>query len=274
MRIEYRAQNRIEELEKLAEEYKRKIHNLPAGRIECIKRGNGYRWYVVKNKERKTLKKSDVKQARRLAYKRYIYDELEDVEAEIAILNTFVLQMKMLREGKDPRPLLNKFVHLERDGRARKDNEEVLRLAKEYIEETEPEIKKWETDYEQMEDFNDSRKIRAKSGIYYHSKDEIIIDDILHEHGLLVRHDEKLPVGGKYEYPDFHILDPKTGKTLYWEHFGMMDDITYRERTIKKLSNYLRNGYYPGLNFVATFMSEPYRIDAQMIETIIEYFFD
>lgn len=40
---------------------------------------------------------------------------------------------------------------------------------------------------------------------------------------------------------------------MIWEHFGMVDQEEYLERTLKKIRVYLRNGYIPDMNFIMTF---------------------
>ena len=36
-------------------------------------------------------------------------------------------------------------------------------------------------------------------------------------------------------YPDFTLLSRKTGKEIYWEHEGMMDDQEYARKAVQKI---------------------------------------
>lgn len=248
-------------LEHKIADYRRQIHNLPSGRLECHRDGSRIKWYVVKNRKKNYLSKREISLAHKLAYKRNLQADLNSLLNELAIITEFVK--------------LSETELVPIDHRRNRDNEEINRLASEYYLEQHPEISEWEgSSYEHLKEWESSRKARSRSGHYFASKDEAMIDNALHQHGLLVRYDEKLILCDRIAYPDFHILDPKTGKDMYWEHFGMMDDYGYREKNIRKLKSYIESGYYPMINFITTFMGDPFRIDELWIETIIDFFFD
>lgn len=240
---------------------RKQIHNLPSGRLECHHDGSRIKWYIVKNGNKKYLSKRESSLAHKLAYKRKLQADLNSLLNELAIINEFVK--------------LSDTEIINVDHRLNRENEEVDRLASEYYLQQHPEISEWEgASYEHLEEWESSRKVRSRSGHYFASKDEAMIDNALHQHGLLVRYDEKLVLCNRIAYPDFHILDPKSGKDIYWEHFGMMSDYSYREKNIKKLKSYIESGYYPMINFITTFMGDPFRIDELWIDTIIDFFFE
>ena len=256
-----RVKNRSVVLSEQITEAKKMLHNLPPGRLECHRVENRYRWYVVKNGNREYLKKTELSLAKRLAYKRKMKLNIVKMEHELLALETFIEQIESAPKGIDRRLL--------------DENKEVNRLSQLYIEEKFPERVEWQSaPGESMNWKSEEKRVKSKSGVYFRSKDEAMIDDALYEHGLLVRYEDKLELGKNVEYPDFHIMDPKTGKTIYWEHFGMMDLPNYRRRATYKLRCYMEFGYYPMINFITTFMGDPFRIDEQWIETIIEYFFE
>ena len=70
-------------------------------------------------------------------------------------------------------------------------------------------------------------------------------------------------------FPDFTIYDPQTDKELYWEHFGMMEDPAYAERTCRKLSCYLNSGLTPGRGLICTFETRQFPLSSADIETTI-----
>lgn len=45
-------------------------------------------------------------------------------------------------------------------------------------------------------------------------------------------------------YPDFRLLNVDTREEIILEHFGMMDDLGYVEKAIRKIRLYERNGYF------------------------------
>ena len=76
------------------------------------------------------------------------------------------------------------------------------------------------------------------------SKSEVLIANILFKHGVdyLFECQMYLPGYGN-ALPDFFVLDLKNRRTIIWEHFGKMDEPSYVERNLRKLSGYLKLGY-------------------------------
>ena len=54
-----------------------------------------------------------------------------------------------------------------------------------------------------------------------------------------------MTLGGSTRYPDFTIEDDISGRTIYWEHLGMLDREDYRRGWEKKLACYRANGVHP-----------------------------
>ena len=284
-----RALNEMNRVRKRIADIKKEIRGLPNGRIECYTRNDGgYRWKYVKNGKRTEIKKADRELAERLAYKRSLRNELNQLECEYTALDVFTKIMKnTLKYRGDYGDNSNELITTK--GRTKKvrvrdlvrpdmtirKNEEVDRLAQAYLDRKYPDVAGWASaDYEQRPDDDNAHKVRAKSGRWHESKDEVLIDNLLMEHGLKVRYEPLLELDNDRLYPDFCILNPKTGEEVYWEHFGMLDRPDYQTRTLWKLKRYVRNGYYPGVNFIATFMGGNHRLDSQYVESIIEYFFE
>jgi hypothetical protein len=85
---------------------------------------------------------------------------------------------------------------------------------------------------------------RAKSGIWVRSKSELIVARALDDLELSYEYERRLddPKNPKFGYlPDFTIFH--RGEVYYWEHLGMLDQTTYRERWAKKLAWYEANGF-------------------------------
>ena len=70
------------------------------------------------------------------------------------------------------------------------------------------------------------------------SKSEVIIADTLARHGVPYRYEYPLKLksgrDGAFRtiHPDFLCLNVRTRAEFYWEHFGLMDDPDYLERTL------------------------------------------
>jgi hypothetical protein len=77
---------------------------------------------------------------------------------------------------------------------------------------------------------------------------------------------------GRTLYPDFLCLNVHSRKEYYWEHFGMMDDQEYLERTIQKLKLYSENKIFPGKNLIITMESQAYPLNVKQIENLVKEF--
>lgn len=71
-------------------------------------------------------------------------------------------------------------------------------------------------------------------------------------------------------YPDFTFLSKKTGKEIYWEHDGMMDDTIYVQNAIKKIEAYEKNDIFPGERLILTFETSQSVLRNDIIETMVE----
>ena len=54
-------------------------------------------------------------------------------------------------------------------------------------------------------------------------------------------------------HPDFTILHVPARKTLFLEHFGMMDDPEYANAAVSRIHLYIRHGILPGDSLIMTF---------------------
>ena len=88
---------------------------------------------------------------------------------------------------------------------------------------------------------------RSRRGTALRSKSEVIIDDAFEAHGVVAGYE--IPFfskdGHSDRLPDFTIDDQSMGRTILWEHCGMLADEGYRERWEKKLRWYRENDVLP-----------------------------
>ncbi len=86
----------------------------------------------------------------------------------------------------------------------------------------------------------------------------------------LYKHEEIRPQGtGRVIYPDFTLLDIRRRRTIYLEHFGMMDNPEYCKKAIEKLELYQANGIYPGDNLIVTMESSLKSIGLRALEQLL-----
>jgi hypothetical protein len=92
--------------------------------------------------------------------------------------------------------------------------------------------------------FLEDRLIHKSSrGEPMRSKSEVIIADQLAAAGMDYEYEVPLLApDGSTRWPDFTLIDADTGRTIYWEHCGMLSDPQYRARWERKLDWYNRQG--------------------------------
>lgn len=84
---------------------------------------------------------------------------------------------------------------------------------------------------------------QTENGIWVRSKSEVIIANILFRSNINFEYEEKLYYKkGKWKEPDFTIRH--NGKTLYWEHLGMLGDEKYNQQWQEKKKLYKKMGIY------------------------------
>lgn len=248
--------------------YRAEIKNLPKGRLECHKRGNGWRWYVNKNGKREYIVKKHHKTAEALAYKRVAKTKLDQLETRVQAIDAFIESMKVSEDVQDKR---------------NKPNAEVDRLAQAYYDRNHPEEteRKREMDSLLSEDVQKFKgrdinikeyPIRSEWGLRFRSKTEAMIYRKLRENGLLVLYEPDMELGEWRISPDFIVYSKRTGKKWVWEHFGQMDREDYVNKNKNKIMHYIENGYIPNINMIATYEIKENAIDMLYIESLINIF--
>lgn len=110
---------------------------------------------------------------------------------------------------------------------------------------------------------------RSPAGLLVRSKSESLIASMLDSHGIPFRYEAPLALEEKTYFPDFTVMRRSDRQIIYWEHFGMMEDETYRQHTYSKLCHYTNNGILPFEKLIATYESQSRPFDAVHIDRII-----
>jgi len=82
---------------------------------------------------------------------------------------------------------------------------------------------------------------RTSKGLAVRSKSELLIAEALANAGIAFEYERPLTFHGKTRYPDFTIEDDISGRTVYWEHLGLLEREDYRQSWEKKLQWYQKN---------------------------------
>ena len=106
------------------------------------------------------------------------------------------------------------------------------------------------------------------------SKSEWMIACMLDKAGIPYRYEEIVPLNGEvgvFMHPDFTVLNKRTRKVYYWEHFGAMNSNSYVEDNfMPKIREYYNFGFLPGDRLLITFESSGHPLDTTDIKRIIE----
>ena len=114
----------------------------------------------------------------------------------------------------------------------------------------------------------------APDGMETRSKSEIIVYGILKGYGLAVKYDFEIALMDETGHevavsPDFIILC-NDGRLIIIEHLGLMDDIQYLDKKIKRIHLYQINGYKLNDNLFLTSDYAKGKIDARVIDELVQ----
>lgn len=111
---------------------------------------------------------------------------------------------------------------------------------------------------------------KASSGILIRTKSELVILGRLEFFGADATYEERIFMDGEIARPDFTIRRRRDGKTIYWEHAGMMTDPGYRARHDRKMHTYEKNGIVPWDNLILTYDNKKGGLDVRLVDALIQ----
>ena len=95
----------------------------------------------------------------------------------------------------------------------------------------------------ETENWESEKVYRTDSDDMVRSKQERFVANLLTSEGISFEYERKLSSwDGSFRYPDFTLFI--NGEQYYWEHWGMVDDYSYRQYIAKKIKWYREHGYY------------------------------
>jgi hypothetical protein len=235
-----------------------RLKHAPQGCLRIIKNNNNVQYYHrEKNSSNgKYIAKKDINLAKRLAQKSYDQKILKCVEKRLKQINSILNDFE---DDEIAKIYLNQHV-----GR---------KILIEPVEKLyEQRLQQWlEKQYIPKQYNSNVPVVYTNNGKIVRSKSEKIMADYFDSMGILYKYECPLklePYG--IIYPDFTFLSPKTGKEIYWEHEGMMDNPEYARSAVKKIDLYEKNYIYPGENLILTFESSETVINMNIIKELTE----
>ena len=249
---------KIMETEQKIEKIEHQIAGLPKGELICAKNDERYKWYLKENGKQKYLPKKKRALAEALAEKKYYIYWLEELKNELDIYKYYLKKYPDNKRTTDSLLLHKGWGEL---------------LKNRFIP-TKLELQKWQNEeYISCTKHKENLVFLGTQGKKLRSKSEVIIDMLLYKYQIPFHYEERLILNGIEIYPDFTIRHPLTGKTMYWEHFGLMDDEVYRKNVYQEMKTYCENGIIPSINLITTYETNDHPLNIEYIESIIKTYF-
>lgn len=237
-----------------------RIESFPSGNLLSARNGNSTNWYLHKPHHTfylsKTKHRSLIEQ---MAHKKYLSLRLDELIHEKEAIDLY-LQHLDLYPRESEQLLSNKSAYHE------------------YLRSTFSPLLKEHSDwcnssYDKSTLYPEQLIHATFSGIFVRSKSEAMIEALLYKNRIPFRYECALNLGHVTYYPDFTILHPTTGRIIYWEHFGLVDDPGYRQDMLKKLRDYTAHEIYPTINLITTYETKEHPLDVAQLEKIFDFYF-
>lgn len=256
---------KVAELNKILKIINARLIDSPEGSLKIQKRlGKTYYYHQIKENGKYVkhyIGKDDIKLARELANKSYYIKVKPLLEKELKMYEA-------LEKIYDREAVNSIYTSLSEE---RKCLVKPVRACPDEI------LKKWNEEiYETNQKYSENMIYKTDQGEMVRSKSELILANILYKNRDLLKYKYERPLELVIEghtqiiYPDFTILNIRTGKLVYWEHAGRMDDPRYAANFVKKINIYIDNGIIPGKDLIVTYETIKSPIVIQHIQLQIE----
>jgi hypothetical protein len=245
--------------DKVSVELKELKKSVPDGsRLHAAKHGKTYQYYIRWNgekREREYLGKERIEEAKILAQIEYYEKLLNKLNNDIRCLD----KLKDTWSG-DP------FTWVE----GNMSRGKYILVTPIYCNDARF-IQEWkEQIYEKMQFKENSPEFYTRKGIRVRSKSEMIIADMLDEMQIPFLYEKPLKLDTWTIHPDFTLLDINNRREIYWEHFGMMDDMDYRNDAFLKMKKYEECGFYQYDRLIWTFETGKHPINTKVLRSMIK----
>lgn len=244
-----------EELQLIQEQ----LQHFPQGKLICARNGTRTKWYHSDGHSKNYIPKPQKEYAQQLAIKTYLLEKQKDLQKELKAIAFYLRHAdsslnsaeQMLANDSPYHPLLMEHFQL-----------------------SSQEIQAWtDSPYNKNKNYPEQLIYKTCKDEYVRSKSESLIAMNLYIQKVPYRYECELKLGSITLYPDFTLRHPSTGKTFYWEHFGIMDTPEYQKNAVDKVSLYMRHGIYPQDRLIITYETKEHPLDTNHIQQLIEFNF-
>ena len=226
-------------------------------RLRAVKHGKGYQYFIRKKGSKgngEYIKQENIKSAALLAQIEYDEKLIKSIKAvleelmkckSVGIGNIYESALKNMSPGKQ------------------------LLVTEKYISD-EDYMNNWrKQEFEHLAFSEGFPEFYSRKGLRVRSKSEVIIADILEENSIPFLYEKPLAFDAGVFHPDFTLLDIKERREIYWEHFGLMDDMEYRNNAFSKIRKYEANGLYQYDSLIWTFETGKYPLNIKDIRKMV-----
>lgn len=249
----------LEKTLKAARKQDEKSADLLLHKIRIQKHGKSFQYYLrseEKDAVGRYMKKEQEGLVKQVFQKEYIQKSIKLLQNELTMVSRYLEKASPL--------LLEEYYAEMNEGRKRLI--EALEFdEKEYVQ-------LWQgVPYEGKEFPLNAPEYYTQRGERVRSKSEIIIANTLNQCKIPYRYEYPIQVKGMGRvYPDFTVLNVRKRKEMYWEHFGLIDDLEYRENALRKMTYYEKNDLFVGDRLIVTCESTEQPLNVREIERKIE----
>lgn len=224
--MERRILQRMEQLENIKKSLEKRLQGAQIRNVGCKNIRGHYRYYL----DQKYVGKQEMAELKQLVQLEYYAKLLPEIEQQIVKLKKALVNIDETK--------LEKIYNEMHPGKRK--------LITSGIMSREEKIRRFEGEAYESKPIDDERnEFYTNKGERVRSKSEKIIADHFERRGILYRYEKPLylMVDGQKKpfYPDFTVMNKRTAKIIYVEHFGMMDDSVYYNATLRKLDIYEKN---------------------------------
>lgn len=228
--------------------------HLPEGNLQCERNGKYAKYYHLHNGKRQIIPAKKLSYAKNLALKQYLSYQLEDLEfirSHMSKYETSCSRHKFKADSFLQKPHISELIL-----------SSIYSNGSSSTHFSSP-ISSYTSSHQE------NLKFRSISGNLLRSKSEMLIDQALFQNNLLYRYEYPLELNGIIYHPDFSIIRNSTNEMVIWEHFGMIDNSTYANNALNKLSNYISNGFIPNINLITTYETLEHPLDNRQIDNAL-----
>lgn len=254
-------QQMLERYKKLEEEIQKiecQMAELPEGTFFYIHNGKYAKWYRYMDGKQIYIPKNERDLAESLSWKKYLSLRLQELTDEKEAIEAYLKNKKFLE------PVSTELFA----------DQEYKKLLEKKFQPVSTELSDWaNASYEKNSNYPEQLIHKTSSGNIVRSKSEALIDYCLYMNKIPFRYECALKLGTKVIHPEFTIRHPKTGKTYYWEHFGMMDVPSYCNNAYSRLKLYSAHGIVPFVQLITTFEIPSEPLSSDLVEKIVKHYF-